>query len=265
MFSKSSRCEVGWGEKIGRRWVVAGGDASEVKLSKHALDGVAIAIEHRPPCDGRFLSDAHQLYLHGGKDHLVDDVNDTVVGCDIGGHDCRVVDHHAFVEIDLDLATLYRLGRHVVRQVRRHHFSGHDMIGEDGDELVLVFWLEEIFHRTRRKSGKGFIGRRKNGKRPLTLERLDQTGGLNRGDERFERTCLNGGVDYVREALEEAGAMISLRGILDVFSLAAESQVVHRRRLRQPRVQCRQWRHIPLASHLAGARRLVSAGGIIPQ
>ncbi len=29
-----------------------------------------------------------------------------------------------------------------------------------------------------------------------------------------------------REALEEAGAMISLKGILDVFSLAAESQVL---------------------------------------
>jgi len=37
-------------------------------------------------------------------------VNNAVVGCNIRGHDRRVVDHDAVIEIDLDLATLHGLG-----------------------------------------------------------------------------------------------------------------------------------------------------------
>ena len=71
------------------------------------------------------------------------------------------------------------------------------MIGEYGNKLVFIFGLQKIFNRTCRKSGKRFICRREHGERPFSLQRLYQTSGLNRGDERIERTSLNGGVDNV--------------------------------------------------------------------
>ena len=43
---------------------------------------------------------------HAGHDHLVDDVNDAIVGLDVGGHDTRIVDHDAVIEIHLDLRAL---------------------------------------------------------------------------------------------------------------------------------------------------------------
>ncbi len=48
------------------------------------------------------------------QDHLIDDMDDTVRGFDIGRHDRSVINHHAVVEIDHDFRTLNGRSHHVV-------------------------------------------------------------------------------------------------------------------------------------------------------
>ena len=81
------------------------------------------------------------------KDHSVDHVNDAVVGDEIGFHDFGVIDRHPGVGhfeihgLTLDGSCLH--GFHI----SGHDFARDNMVGKNGDELLLVFGLEQIFDR----------------------------------------------------------------------------------------------------------------------
>ncbi len=71
------------------------------------------------------------------------------------------------------------------------------MIGQDGDQLVLVLGLEQLFNRAGRQRGERVVGGSEDGERAGTLQGVDQTGGLDGGDEGRERTGTNSGVNNV--------------------------------------------------------------------
>ncbi len=98
---------------------------------------------------------------------------------------------------DRDICALHGGGRQAFRQVGRHHFARHDVIGQHGDQLILVLGLQQVFHGASRQRGKGGIRRGKDGERAGALQRFDQTGGFNGSYQRGEGACTNGGVDDV--------------------------------------------------------------------
>jgi len=118
------------------------------------------------------LSEAsRQIALHvGGQDHLVDDVDDTVRCLDVSGGDVRVVDHHAIVEVDCDLTALYGGGFHVVHKIGGHHCAGHDVIGQNRDQLLFVLRQEQAFDRACGQGGKGLIGGGEHGERAFGFQ-----------------------------------------------------------------------------------------------
>lgn len=72
---------------------------------------------------------------------------------------------------------VYGLGLHRL-DVRGHDFASHDVIRENGDELLLVLRLEQVFHRAMGELAEGFVGRREDGERPGALQCLDEAGGF---------------------------------------------------------------------------------------
>ena len=78
---------------------------------------------------------------------MVDYVNDAVGRRDVGGNNVGVVDLDAGRGVNADLRTLRRFdGQGLALDVARHHFTRNYMIGQDGDELILVLRLEEILN-----------------------------------------------------------------------------------------------------------------------
>ena len=82
-------------------------------------------------------------------------------------------------------------------EVRRGHLAGHDMIGQHGDQLGLVLRLEQRFDRALGQLREGLVGRREDGERPRTLQRVDQPRSLDRGDEGREVWVRGGDIDDI--------------------------------------------------------------------
>jgi len=118
---------------------------------------------------------------------------------DVGGDDLRVIDFHALGRIDREFPALHGLDHlALTRDVAGHDLAGNHVIGQHGHELFLVLGLQQVFHGALRQFGEGGVGRRKNREGAITLQRVDQTGGLHRGDQGVEFTGRNGGVYDVR-------------------------------------------------------------------
>ena len=93
---------------------------------------------------------------------------DDAVACgDVGLHDIRATGLNLTgVDLDGELFAIYGFG------ITRHNVLGHDfawnnVVGQHGDQLLLVFWLEQVLDRAVRELGKGFVGGRKNGEGPF--------------------------------------------------------------------------------------------------
>jgi hypothetical protein len=71
------------------------------------------------------------------------------------------------------------------------------VVGEDGDQLVAVLRLQQRLDRALGQRGEGLVGRREDGERTLALQRVDQAGGLDGGDQRLEAAGGDRGVDDV--------------------------------------------------------------------
>ena len=112
----------------------------------------------------------------------------------------------AAVERDGHFGALHGGGLHAFGQVGRHHLARHDVVGQDGDQLVLVLGLQQVFDGAGRQSGEGSVGRREDGERAFALQRLDQAGSGQRGGQRGEGAGGDGGVDDVLGSLSRRRA-----------------------------------------------------------
>ena len=82
--------------------------------------------------------------IHLRKNHCVDYVDYAITTFDVSLHDISVVDlYFAIGDNDVDLTPLNCLGVLQLNHVSSHHFAGHNMIGENGDEFLFVFWLQQ--------------------------------------------------------------------------------------------------------------------------
>ena len=106
-------------------------------------------------------------------------MNDTVRAGDIGFHNVRVADHHfAAFSHDRHVLTVDRFGFVQLHDVFCHDLARHDVIGQDRDQLVMIFGFEQVFDRTGRQLSEGLVRRRENREWTGAFERVDQSGCL---------------------------------------------------------------------------------------
>ena len=71
------------------------------------------------------------------------------------------------------------------------------MIGQDCDQLVFVFRLQQVFDSASGQGCKGCVRGGENGERASALQGIHQTSGGQSGGQRGEVASTNGGVDNV--------------------------------------------------------------------
>src|ERR1019366_10245107 len=108
-----------------------------------------------------------------GYKHGVDHVNDAVATLDVGLGHVRAVYHYlAALDHDLHFLAVHGLGLTQLDHILRHHVASDYVVGEDGNQLLLVLGLEQIFYGSSRPFRECLIGRREDGKRTGSLERI---------------------------------------------------------------------------------------------
>ena len=100
-----------------------------------------------------------------GKNHGIDDVDDSVRANQIRGDNLGIVDHHAG-RVGLQLQRFTVNGRRFSGlHICGHDLGWNDVIGENRNELGFVFWQQKRFHGAGGQLGESGVGRRKNGER----------------------------------------------------------------------------------------------------
>ena len=89
------------------------------------------------------------------------------------------------------------------------------MAGQDLDQLVLVLGLEQRVDRAGRQRVEGRVDRREDGERTGALQRLDQAGGLDGGDQRGVVLRVHGVLDDVLVGIHRRAADHRIVGIGD--------------------------------------------------
>jgi len=89
------------------------------------------------------------------------------------------------------------------------------VIGQDRNQLILVFRQEQVFDGPFRQGREGVIGGGENGERAFALQGFDQTCGAQSSGEGGERTGVDGGVNNIlavcgsTDGGGEGGGMVS--------------------------------------------------------
>ena len=123
-------------------------------------------------------------------------MDDAVAGLDVRSGDGGIVDHDlAVLDLDGDRLAQDGVGRGQLGGVGGHDLAGDDVVEQDVLELGRV--LEQAFDRAGGQLGEGLVGGGEDGERAGALERVDQAGGLNGGDEGREAAVGDGGIDDV--------------------------------------------------------------------
>ena len=119
------------------------------------------------------------LALGWGKQNGIDDMDHAVSGMYISGYYLGLVEENrAVLGLHLELLAINSLcllqghGGLGIKTTR------HDMVGENGNQLVFVLRLKEIFHCTLGKLCKSLISWSKHGERAFPFEGVDQVTGL---------------------------------------------------------------------------------------
>ena len=123
----------------------------------------------------------------------------------VGRDDTRLVDHDLTVFLrDLQSRTL-----------QRHHFARlgfsaqnlprDDVVGQYSNQRVLIFRLQQRFHGALGQFRKRLVGRGEDGQRTITLQRIDESGRLNRRNQRVKRASRDRSVDDVLRCRFGAG------------------------------------------------------------
>ena len=111
------------------------------------------------------------------------------------------------------LFALHRLERGGAVMARGHgcdlaggDAAGDDVIGQDAGQRALVLGLDQRLDRAGGQLGEGGIGRREHGERTLARQRVDQAGGLDRGDQRRVILRIDGILDDVLGRIHRGAA-----------------------------------------------------------
>ena len=105
-----------------------------------------------------------------GQNYIIHDMNNAVAGFDVRCDNPRVIDENRFIdEPDRKIGTVGgRCGLHG-DYLGGRHFARHYVVGQDSDQLVLVFRQQQHFDSAFRQLGEGFISGREYGVRSIGL------------------------------------------------------------------------------------------------
>ena len=124
------------------------------------------------------------------RQNFVDHVDDAVTCGDVGRDDVGTVDRRPPGHPDLERSALEGREHQAVAEICRSEPPGDHVEGEKVGQDGCVLAREECLDRSRAESIKGGIGRGEDGERTVTLQGLDETRRLKRGNE---RTQVGGG------------------------------------------------------------------------
>ena len=128
-----------------------------------------------------------------------------VGGSDVRHRDDGAVHFRTTVKGDGHFGTIDGRGFHAFDQISRHHFARNNVVGQDGDQFVLVFGLEQIFDGAGGKCGESSVGRREYGERTFALQRLNQASLCKGSGQRSEAAVCDGGIDDVHRVAFSEG------------------------------------------------------------
>ena len=107
----------------------------------------------------------------GGEEDGIDDVDDAIFGDDVVGDDLGVVDSEASVlDGDADLVSGEGGGGAGLDGVLGSHFTGDDVVFQDGGKFVSVVGFQEVLEGVFGEFGEGLVGGGKNCKRAITFQ-----------------------------------------------------------------------------------------------
>lgn len=106
---------------------------------------------------------------HGRHDDCVDHMDDAVIGGHVGLRDIGVIHLWPAFEreghfVSFDGGRGHALGQvasHALGQFARSNIARHDMVGENGDQLIPVLLEQQVVERAFGKRGERFIGGQK--------------------------------------------------------------------------------------------------------
>ena len=123
----------------------------------------------------------NRLFPLSGQNNGVDDMDDTVARTDVCLDDACVIHPNALVvSADRDVCAINGSGRVKRDDLGRINLSGHDVVREDGNELIVILGLEQMLERAGRKLGERFVIRRENRERAFALQRAYEVCGIER-------------------------------------------------------------------------------------
>ncbi len=106
-------------------------------------------------------------------------MNDPVAALNVGLGNVGAVNHDlAALRHDLYTLAVNGLGLAKLHHVLRHHVACDYVVGENSDQFLFVFRLEQIFQGPGRQLGKCLVGGRENRERSRSLEGFDQASGF---------------------------------------------------------------------------------------
>ena len=129
------------------------------------------------------------------QDHGIDHMDDAIAGNDIGLHDLGVVDHDAVTCVNRDRLSLDSLCAVEFDDISGHHFARYNVVGQHGNQLILVLGLEQVVDGPVRERGKGIVQGRVDREGAGARQRFGEAGGLDRRNEGREAFVAGGDVD----------------------------------------------------------------------
>ena len=120
-------------------------------------------------------------------------MNDAVGGLHVSKGDGSGSDEHiaASADAELDLVTVGSGRHHAVLDVAGADFTRHDVMEKDGGQRLVFLGRVEVV-QVNAGIGEGLVGRRKHRERAGLLERGDQVGVGQCGDQRIVNACSSG-------------------------------------------------------------------------
>ena len=114
-------------------------------------------------------------------------MDNAVIGHDVRGDDMGAVNFYAVGRVDGEGSALNGGCGRQAHHIGGGHMTGNDVVGENGNQLRLVFGQKQRVNRSRRERREGVVGWGKDGERASALESFDESSSLHRRNQGLKR------------------------------------------------------------------------------
>jgi len=165
-----------------------------------ALEGFNQSSRFQRSREGResAVSDRDVHDILGRQDNAVDDMNDAVVGLNIGDDYFRVIDEDlSFLDLDAYLGAQRGFGVFKCHNLFSFDAARDDVVKQDILERFKILGLQKFCDSAFGQFSKSIVGGREDGEGTFALEGINQTRGLHSRYKGGEATISNSGFDDV--------------------------------------------------------------------